>query len=326
MSLLEVQELCKYFDLSEGWLGRVLNGIKLLKAVEGVSFSVPEGKTLGLVGESGCGKSTTARLITRLIPATSGKVYIDGREILSLRKKEVREMRRHVQMVFQDPYASLNPRMKVVDIIGRSLTIYNGVKGKKRTEDAERLLDLVGLQAEHLHRYPHELSGGQRQRVAIARALSTRPKLIIADEPVSALDLSVQAQVLNLFKKLQRELRLTMLFISHDLNVIQYIADFVAVMYAGKIMEVGPVEQVFQQPLHPYTKGLIASNISLGVLGQKRMPQLRGEITLPINPPGGCRLEPRCPIRVDRCRQIEPLLQEKRSGQRAACHEVESQS
>jgi len=320
MSLLEVQELCKYFDLSEGWLGRVLNGIKLLKAVEGVSFSVPEGKTLGLVGESGCGKSTTARLITRLIPATSGKVYIDGREILSLRKKEVREMRRHVQMVFQDPYASLNPRMKVVDIIGRSLTIYNGVKGKKRTEDAERLLDLVGLQAEHLHRYPHELSGGQRQRVAIARALSTRPKLIIADEPVSALDLSVQAQVLNLFKKLQTELKLTLLFISHDLNVIQYIADLVAVMYAGKIMEVGSVRQVFQNPLHPYTKGLIASNISLGVVNEKRH-QLKGEIVLPINPVG-CRLESRCPIRVKRCRTVEPLLQEKRPSQQVACHEV----
>jgi oligopeptide/dipeptide ABC transporter ATP-binding protein len=321
MSFLQVRELRKDFDLSGGSLARLLTGTRTLKAVDGVSFTVAEGQTLGLVGESGCGKSTTARLITRLIPATSGEVYLEGREILTLPKNEVRAIRRRMQMVFQDPYASLNPRMKVSDTIGRSLTIYGGMKGKRRTEEVERLLQLVGLQADHLHRYPHELSGGQRQRVAIARALSTEPKLLIADEPVSALDLSVQAQVLNLFRKLQKELKLTMLFISHDLNVIQYIADFVAVMYAGKIMELGAVRQVFERPLHPYTKGLIASNMGLGVPNHKEH-QLRGEIVLPINPGTGCRLESRCPIKVERCKSIEPLLEEKTSGRRVACHET----
>jgi oligopeptide/dipeptide ABC transporter ATP-binding protein len=293
---------------------------RLLKAVDDVSFSVDEGQTLGLVGESGCGKSTTARLITRLMPATSGEVYIEGQEILGLRKNEIRALRKHMQMVFQDPYASLNPRIRVVDAIGRSLAIYFGMNGKRRADEVERLLQLVGLQPDHMQRYPHELSGGQRQRVAIARALATRPKLVIADEPVSALDLSVQAQVLNLFRKLQKELRLTMLFISHDLNVIQYIADSVAVMYAGKIVETGLVQEVFNNPLHPYTKGLVASNISLGVQNERR-DQLRGEVGLPINPVG-CRLEPRCPIRTERCRRVEPLLQGKEFGRRAACHEI----
>jgi len=209
-----------------------------------------------------------------------------------------------------------------MDIIGHSLTIYYGIKGQRRTEEVARLLALVGLQNDHSHRFPHELSGGQRQRVAIARALAPRPKLVIADEPVSALDLSVQAQVLNLFKKLQRELRLTILFISHDLNVVHYIADLVAVMYSGKIMEVGPVQQVFQAPLHPYTKGLIASNVSLGVGRRERQHQLRGEIVLPINPRVGCRFESRCPIKVDQCKSVEPLLQEKKPGQQVACHEV----
>lgn len=320
MSLLEVQELCKNFDLSGGLLGRVLNGRSILKAVDRVSFSIPEGKTLGLVGESGCGKSTTARLVARLIPPTSGKIYLEGREILSLGRQQIRELRRHVQMVFQDPYGSLNPRRKVMDIVGRPLTVYEGLGGKSRANEVERLLDLVGLLPDHLYRYPHELSGGQRQRVAIARALSTRPKLIIADEPVSALDLSVQAQILNLFKKLQRELKLTMLFISHDLSVIQFIADAVAVMYAGNIMESGPVRQVFQNPLHPYTKGLFAANITFGVTNEETY-RLDGEVALPINPVG-CRLESRCPIRAPRCRTSEPPLEEKGPGQRVACHEI----
>jgi oligopeptide/dipeptide ABC transporter ATP-binding protein len=320
MSLLEVQELCKNFDLSGGLLGRVLNGRSILKAVDRVSFSIPEGKTLGLVGESGCGKSTTARLVARLIPPTSGKIYLEGREVLSLGRQEIRELRRHVQMVFQDPYGSLNPRRKVMDIIGRPLTVYEGLGGKSRANEVERLLDLVGLLPDHLYRYPHELSGGQRQRVAIARALSTRPKLIIADEPVSALDLSVQAQILNLFKKLQRELKLTMLFISHDLSVIQFIADWVAVMYAGNIMESGPVRQVFQNPLHPYTKGLLAANITFGVPHEETY-RLDGEVALAINP-RGCRLESRCPIRVPRCRTSEPPLEEKGPGQQVACHEI----
>jgi peptide/nickel transport system ATP-binding protein/oligopeptide transport system ATP-binding protein len=320
MNFLEVRQLSKHFDLSGGLLARFAKPKTVLKAVDGVSFTVAEGMTLGLVGESGCGKSTTARLITRLIPATSGEVYVEGREILGLTRAQVREVRRHVQLVFQDPFGSLNPRMKIGDIVGRSLSLYQGLKGKQRASEAERLLDLVGLLPDHASRYPHELSGGQRQRVAIARALAPRPKLIIADEPVSALDLSVQAQILNLLRKLQRELKLTMIFISHDLNVIQYIADHVAVMYAGKIMELGPVEQVFRSPLHPYTRGLLASNVSLGVRNNERH-LLEGEIVLPINP-AGCRLKSRCPIRVKRCDTVEPLLREIKRGQQAACHEI----
>ncbi len=324
MELLEVKNLTKYFDLSPGMVDRWLYGRRTLKAVEHVSFAIPEGKVLGLVGESGCGKSTTARLITRLIPATEGEVYFQGRDVLTLRKKDVRELRRDVQMVFQDPYASLNPRMTVLDIVGRPLTLYYGVKGKQRADQVVDLLELVSLKPEHLHRYPHEFSGGQRQRIGIARALATRPKLIIADEPVASLDVSVQAKILNLFKKLQRELNLTMLFISHDLNVVQYLADEVVVMYAGKIMETGPAEELFQFPLHPYTQGLMASNPVPNPFAQRQKQQLQGEITLPINPPTGCRLEPRCPIRVERCKTIEPPLEQKRPLHRVACHEVQT--
>ncbi|MGH7773668.1 MAG: ABC transporter ATP-binding protein [Candidatus Binatia bacterium] len=322
MDLLEIRGLTKYFDLSGGLLSHLLRGERILKAVDHVSFSLPEGKTFGLVGESGCGKSTTARLITLLIPATGGEVYFDGREILSLPKREVRELRRHVQMVFQDPYASLNPRMKVVDIVGRPLTLYHGMRGARRADRVAELLELVGLQAAHLYRYPHEFSGGQRQRIGIARALAAGPRLIIADEPVSSLDVSVQAQVLNLFKKLQQELKLTLLFISHDLNVVSYLADIVGVMYAGKIMEVAPVEAIFQSPLHPYTRGLLASNPSLESFMEKVSTPLKGEVFFPVNPPTGCRLEPRCPIRVEKCKFIEPPLEDKHSHHWVACHEV----
>jgi len=324
MNFLEIHGLCKYFDLSGGVLGRLIRGKRILQAVDKVSLSIPEGETLGLVGESGCGKSTIARLITRLIPATSGEVYFEGKEILSSPAREVRQLRRQIQMVFQDPFASLNPRRRVLDIVGRSLRIHYGIRGRRQTEEVARLMDLVGLQSDHLYRFPHELSGGQRQRIAIARALATGPNLVIADEPVSALDLSVQAQVLNLFKKLQGELKLTMLFISHDLNVVQYIADRVAVMYSGRIMEVGSVSQVFQAPLHPYTRGLIASNPTLTSEAGERQNQLRGEIALPINPSGGCRLESRCPMRIDHCQHVEPSLEEKQDHRLAACHRVES--
>jgi oligopeptide/dipeptide ABC transporter ATP-binding protein len=322
MPLLEVKGLTKYYDLSGDRLSRLFRGTRLLKAVDHIDFSINEGETFGLVGESGCGKSSTARLITRLIQATEGEVIFQDRNILSLPRKQIREVRRNIQMVFQDPFASLNPRMKVSEIVGRPVTLYRGFKGKKNVDTVAELLGLVGLQPEAMHRYPHEFSGGQRQRIGVARALAANPKLVIADEPVSSLDVSVQAQVLNLFKKLQKELKLTMLFISHDLNVVEYLADTVGVMYAGKIMEIAPVQEIFQFPKHPYTQGLMASNLTPDSFEVKKTPTLRGEVLLPLNPPPGCRLEPRCPIRVERCKVIEPLLEQKRPGHSAACHEI----
>jgi oligopeptide transport system ATP-binding protein len=320
--MLEVKNLTKYFDISGGLFSRFSSGVKLLKAVDHISFAVPDGKILGLVGESGCGKSTTARLITRLMPATEGEVSFDGREILRLPKQEMRELRRHIQMIFQDPYASLNPRMRVIEIVGRPLALFHGMKGPKKLARVTELLELVGLHPDHVYRYPHEFSGGQRQRIGIARALAANPRLIIADEPVSSLDVSVQAQVLNLLKKLQRELKLSLIFISHDLNVVGYLADIVAVMYAGKIMEIAPVEEIFNAPLNPYTKALLASNPTVGPIMENIRSPLKGEVTLPLNPPPGCRLEPRCPIRVGKCKTTEPLLEEKRALHQVACHEV----
>ena len=322
MALLEVKELTKHFDVSGGMVSRLLGGRKILKAVDRISFSVPEGKTFGLVGESGCGKSTTARLITRLIAATGGEVYFQGREILHLPKKAVRELRKQIQIIFQDPYASLNPRMRVVEIVGRPVTIFDGIKRRKRVDRVVELLELVGLSAEHLFRYPHEFSGGQRQRIGVARALAANPELIIADEPVSSLDVSVQAQVLNLLKRLQRELKLSLIFISHDLNVVGYLADIVGVMYAGRIMEIAPVEKIFTSPLNPYTKALLAANPTVESFAENIQSTLHGEITFPVNPPPGCRLEPRCPIRVEKCKTIEPPLEEKQPSHHVACHEV----
>jgi oligopeptide/dipeptide ABC transporter ATP-binding protein len=322
MSVLEVKELTKHFDVSGGWISRMTTGTRTLKAVDRISFNVPEGKVFGLVGESGCGKSTAARLITRLIPATAGAVFFDGRDILRLTGPEVRQIRKQIQMIFQDPYASLNPRMKVIDIVGRPVTIFDGTRGHKKNDRVVELLELVGLSAEQLYRYPHEFSGGQRQRIGIARALAANPKLIIADEPVSSLDVSVQAQVLNLLKRLQRDLKLSLIFISHDLNVVGYLADIVGVMYAGRLMEIAPVENIFSSPLNPYTKALLASNPAVATFTEDITSGLKGEITLPVNPPPGCRLEPRCPIRVDKCKTVEPVLEEKKVSHRVACHEA----
>jgi len=323
MSLLEVKGLTKYFDLSPGWVARMLYGRRILKAVDQINFSIEEGNIFGLVGESGCGKSTTARLITRLVPATDGEVFFQGQNVLALPKRKVRELRKHVQMVFQDPHASLNPRMRILEIVGRPVNLYFGLTGEKKARQVAELLELVGLQPDHIHRYPHEFSGGQRQRIGIARALATRPKLIIADEPVSSLDVSVQAQILNLFKQLQRELNLTILFISHDLNVVEYMANKVAVMYAGKLVETAQTQELFQRRLHPYTKGLIASNPSINPnASNEKQEILKGEVALPINPPPGCRFDSRCPIHIDKCKTIEPHLEAKRSNHLVACHEV----
>ena len=322
MALLEVKNLTKHFDLTDGLFGHWFGGGKTLKAVDRISFDLPEGKTFGLVGESGCGKSTTARLITKLLPATGGEVYFQDRDILQLSNKDVRGLRKDIQLIFQDPYASLNPRMRVVDIIGRPLTIFHGLNGPRKLERVGELLELVGLNADQLLRYPHEFSGGQRQRIGIARALAASPKLIIADEPVSSLDVSVQAQVLNLLRKLQRELQLSMIFISHDLNVVGYLADIVGVMYAGKMVEIAPTQTIFKDPLHPYTKALLAANPTVGTFMDSLPAPLPGEISLPINPPVACRLEPRCPIRVDKCAATEPMLAEKQGDHWVACHEV----
>jgi oligopeptide/dipeptide ABC transporter ATP-binding protein len=322
MALLEVKNLTKHFDVTGGTVARWLGGAKTLKAVDEVSFTVREGQTFGLVGESGCGKSTTARLITRLLPATGGAVFYQGTDILRLGQRQVRELRKQIQLIFQDPYASLNPRMRVVDIIGRPLAIFHGLSGSQKVARVAELLELVGLHADHIYRYPHEFSGGQRQRIGIARALAANPKLIIADEPVSSLDVSVQAQVLNLLRKLQRELQLTMIFISHDLNVVGYLADRVGVMYAGKLVEEAPVEAIFQRPLHPYTKALLAANPTVDSFMKTPPPTLSGEVALPLNPPPGCRLEPRCPMRVEKCLAVAPLLEEKQRDHWVACHEV----
>jgi ABC-type oligopeptide transport system ATPase subunit len=259
MALLEVQGLTKHFDLSGDILGRLLHGQKVLKAVDGISFAINEGETVGLVGESGCGKSTTARLITRLIAATAGQVHFLGKDILTLPATQVREIRRDIQMVFQDPFASLNPRMKVVEIVGRPLTLYQGLKGAKKIDGVSELLELVGLSADCLYRYPHEFSGGQRQRIGIARALAPRPKLLIADEPVSSLDVSVQAQVLNLLQDLQDEFRMSYIFISHDLAVVKYISDQVMVMNDGEIVEMANSDDIYLNPRHPYTRKLLSS-------------------------------------------------------------------
>lgn len=290
--------------------------------MDNVSFEVEKGKTMGLVGESGCGKSTTARLLTRLIEPTGGKAYFHGTEILGLPIKKFQEYRREIQVVFQDPFASLNPRKRLSEIIGRSLEIHLGLKGRKKTDRAAELLEMVGLQPSFVYRYPHEFSGGQRQRIGIARALASNPSLIIADEPVSSLDVSVQAQILNLFKRLQKELNLTYIFISHDLGVVEHISDTVAVMYSGKIVEYGPVQDVFQSPAHPYTQALIASIPEPDPRKDPIPVKLRGELSSPINPPVECHLQRRCPLKTEICERVEPLLRDFGKGRHVACHNI----
>ncbi len=317
--LAGVEDLGKYFLLNKGLFSRFYTGSRLLKAVDHVTFRIRKSETLGLVGESGCGKSTVARLITRLIAADFGKVYFKGTDLLALDQKKMRQMRKLVQMVFQDPYTSLNPRKKIGSLIGMPLKIHYHMKGNEKRQRVMELLEMVGMGAEHVDRYPHEFSGGQRQRLAIARALASRPELVICDEPVSALDVSVQAQILNLFRRLQEELGLTYLFIAHDLAVVEHLSSQVAVMYAGKIVELASVEETFDSPLHPYTQALITTRKDRR---ERERYAMKGEIISPINPPQGCRLQKRCPRVKPVCSEVEPELRDAGSHHQVACWDV----
>lgn len=334
MELLKVQSLRKYFDVRDRFRG----GQRVLRAVDGIDFSVEEDSIFALVGESGCGKTTVAKLALRLIPYTSGNILFKGRDILEFRGDSLKEFRRSVQIVFQDPFASLNPRRTVFDTISEPLKIHRLVEKAEMKETVISLLRKVGLDYNVLNRYPHEFSGGQRQRICIARALSVSPKLIVADEPLSALDVSIQAQILNLLKEIKEQSRLSFLFISHDLNVVHYFSDYIGVMYLGKIVEQSGTEELFKKPLHPYTEILLASapkikarSPEIGVMGKDKFPASdskfrneAGDVPSPVDIPPGCPFHPRCPKRFDPCDKIAPVLGEPLSrgysGRLVSCH------
>ncbi len=318
--LLEVTDLVKHFPISSGLLFNKDAGA--VRAVDGVSFSIKRGETLGLVGESGCGKSTLARAILQLLTPTAGSVRFDGQEIAGLGHRKLRPLRREMQMIFQDPYASLNPRKRIGQIVGSPLKLHGMSDGKSVRREVEELLDRVGLAPEHYNRFPHEFSGGQRQRIGIARALALKPKLIIADEPVSALDVSIQAQIINLLEDLQDEFDLTYVFVAHDLGVVRHVADRVAVMYLGKIVEIGPAAEVYSNPVHPYTEALLSAvPIPDPRANRERKERiLEGDVPSPANPPSACRFHTRCPYATEICSEVEPELVRHRGGQHAACH------
>jgi oligopeptide/dipeptide ABC transporter ATP-binding protein len=318
-SLVEIRAVTKHFRLPGGWLGRSHE----VHAVDEVDLVIAQGETLGLVGESGCGKTTLGRMILRLIEPTSGRVLFDGRDITLLAAAELRALRREMQIVFQNPLSSLSPRLKVGQIIAEPLMTHHVLSGGELRARVVELLIQVGLGAGHVDRFPHEMSGGQCQRVAVARALALNPRLIVLDEPTSALDVSVQAQIINLLQDLMQTHGLTYLFISHDLNVVQHISDRIGVMYLGKIVELGPGEAVYSEPLHPYTKALFGA-IPLPVVDSMReLAILEGNVPSPIHPPAGCRFHTRCPIVQAKCRELEPALREVRDGRLVACHLVD---
>lgn len=313
---LRVQGLSKHFDVSGGFFNRLGKGRSIIKAVDDVSFDLPRTQTLAVVGESGSGKTTMARLLARLLRANAGSVSVDGEDILTVSGRKMKRIRKEIQIIFQDPFSSLNPRMRTSDIVGRPLSIHMGLRGDPRREQVVHLLESVGLASDHVDRYPHEFSGGQRQRIAVARALASEPSLLLADEPTSALDVSVQAQVLDLLHQLKERLHLTMIFITHDLDVAEYIADSIVVMYGGKIAETGPTDRIFQNPLHPYTQSLLQARPQFT---KQPLNLLSGEPTVPINPPPGCRFAHRCPMKVDACEEGEIPLETKAPGHSVAC-------
>jgi oligopeptide/dipeptide ABC transporter ATP-binding protein len=317
-ALIEVKHLKKYFPVKGGIFGN--KTIKQVKAVDDVSFQVFKGETLGIVGESGCGKSTTGRAILRLTEPTEGEIYFEGTNIATLGKKEMRMLRKDLQIVFQDPFASLNPRMRVGEILEEPLINFNLYDRQARRKKVLELMDKVGLTASQIDRFPHEFSGGQRQRIGIARALSTNPKLIVADEPVSALDVSIQSQVLNLLKDLQKELGLTYIFISHDLGVVKHFCDRIGVMYLGKMVEIAPKNELYHKPLHPYAQSLFSAVPSPDPRKKKERIILKGDVPSPSNPPSGCTFHPRCFACMDICDDVQPTLGEKEAGHFVSCH------
>jgi len=316
--LLQVENLVKHFPITQGVI--VQRQVGAVRAVDGLSFQVYAGETLSLVGESGCGKSTTARLIMGLETPTSGKITFDGRDVVGLSKKGLRQIRREMQIVFQDPFASLNPRMSVAQIVGEPLRIHRSCEKDERERRVLELLERVGLDQSYATRYPREFSGGQRQRIGVARALALNPKLIICDEPVSALDVSVQAQVINLLQDLQQERGLTYIFIAHDLGVVKHVSDRVAVMYLGRIMELAPTDTLYSDPRHPYTQALMAAIPIPDPKERKDRALLQGDVPSPINPPSGCRFHPRCSSAQQICSRTEPKLENLGNGHYCACH------
>ena len=319
--IIEVRNLKKHFTIREGILG----GKKTVRVVDGVSFSVFPRESFGLVGESGCGKSTLGRLILRLEEPTEGEVLIEGKSIHVMRRSELRSLRRNIQVIFQDPFSSLDPRMTVREILAEPFVIHGAYKDRTQREGRlSHLMDAVGLAQEHLERFPHEFSGGQRQRIGIARALALNPNLIVADEPVSALDVSIQAQILNLLKDLQREFRLTYLFISHDFSVVRHLCDRIAVMYLGRIVEIAEGEALFRDPQHPYTEALLSAVPVPDPTLERRQIILTGDVPSPINPPSGCRFRTRCLYARPVCAEREPPLVEMATGHEAACHKLDT--